>query len=404
MDSRFANIPVVPFVLEKSRIETMNDFQNKFIPEKKYMKLAISLALKAGGYTHPNPLVGAVIVKDGKIIGQGFHTKFGELHAEREALKSLSEPAIGATMYVTLEPCCHYGKTPPCTEAIIENQLSRVVIGSRDPNPIVAGKGAKALRDSGIEVIEDFMRDECDAINKIFLHYIRNKRPYVTLKYAMTIDGKIATFSGKSKWITSEEARKHTHLNRGKNMAIMVGIGTVLSDNPSLTCRYGDGLNPVRIICDTNLKVPLDAEVVTSCSELKENDRLPRTIVATASSDAQKISSLKSLGIEVLNVNKDESGYLNLRSLMNKIGELGIDSLILEGGGTLAWSAVQSGIVDKVQAYVAPKIFGGASAKSPVEGKGFMNPDMALKLENTYISQIDDDFLLEGEVINCSQE
>ena len=202
--------------------------------ETVYMKRAIELALEGEGYVNPNPMVGAVIVKDGRIIGEGYHRRYGELHAERNAIASLTESAEGATIYVTLEPCCHYGKTPPCTEAIIENKLSRVVIGSKDPNPLVAGKGVKRLREAGIEVIEDFLRDECDELNPVFFHYITTGLPYVVLKYAMTMDGKIATRTGASKWITGEEARGEVQRLRHKYSAIMAGIGTVLADDPLL--------------------------------------------------------------------------------------------------------------------------------------------------------------------------
>ena len=229
--------------------------------DRDFMMRAIELAKKGKGWTNPNPMVGAVIVKNGKIIGEGYHEKCGQLHAERNAIASLTESAEGATIYVTLEPCCHYGKTPPCTEAILEQKIARVVIGSRDPNPKVAGKGAEILRRAGLQVQEDFMREECDELNPVFFHYITNKTPYVVMKYAMTADGKIATKTGASKWITGEEARNEVQRMRHKYMGIMAGIGTVLADNPLLNTRIEGKKSPVRIICDSKLRMPLDSQI-----------------------------------------------------------------------------------------------------------------------------------------------
>ena len=229
--------------------------------DEKYMVLAMELAKKGYGYTAPNPVVGAVIVKNGCIIGQGYHEKYGEPHAERNALASCTQSPEGATIYVTLEPCCHHGKQPPCTDAIIEAGIGRVVTGSGDPNPLVGGKGIQILRDHGIQVTEHVLREECDRLNQVFFHYIQTGRPYVTMKYAMTMDGKIAAYTGASRWVTGEEARHHVHEQRKKNTAIMVGIGTVLADDPMLNCRIEGGRNPVRIICDTHLKMPLTSKI-----------------------------------------------------------------------------------------------------------------------------------------------
>ena len=221
--------------------------------DQNYMLQAIQLAKQGEGWTNPNPMVGAVIVKNGRIIGKGYHKKCGELHAERNAIASLTESAEGATIYVTLEPCCHYGKTPPCTEAIIEQKIKRVVIGSRDPNPKVSGKGIKMLQEAGIEVIEDFMREECDRLNPVFFHYITTKTPYVVMKYAMTLDGKIATKTGASKWITGEAARAEVQHMRHRYMGIMAGIGTVLADDPMLNVRVEGWKSPIRILLDSLL-------------------------------------------------------------------------------------------------------------------------------------------------------
>jgi diaminohydroxyphosphoribosylaminopyrimidine deaminase/5-amino-6-(5-phosphoribosylamino)uracil reductase len=355
--------------------------------EEKYMQLALGLAEKAEGWTNPNPMVGAVIVKDGKIIGQGYHEKYGQLHAERNALAACSESAEGATMYVTLEPCCHYGKTPPCTEAIIENKIKKVIIGATDSNELVAGKGIELLRKAGIEVVTGVMKEECEALNKVFFHYIKEKKPFVAMKYAMTLDGKIATYSGKSKWITSEEAREHVHRLRHKYAGIMVGIGTVLKDNPTLDCRLPDTKNPTRIICDTTLQIPMDCQIVNTAKSID-------TYIATASVEKEKIQQLEQAGCKVLNV-EAQDGHINLQSLLEKLGAEKMDSILLEGGGTLNYAALQSGIVDYVYCYIAPKLFGGADAISPVEGRGVEKPDEAFMLENRKITVLGQDILME---------
>lgn len=359
--------------------------------EEVFMKRAIELAEKGVGFVSPNPLVGAVIVKNGKIIGEGYHEKCGELHAERNAFKNCKESAEGGTIYVTLEPCCHYGRTPPCTEAIIEAKIKRVVIGSRDPNPLVSGKGAEILRKAGIEVVEDFMRDECDRLNPIFFRYIITKLPYVSLKYAMTADGKIATYSGKSKWITDEFSRNDVHRLRKKHRAIMVGIGTVLADNPMLNCRIENGRNPIRIVCDSNLRIPLDCNICKTANEIS-------TIVVSAIEKNEKRTELEKMGIRTL-VFPDESGKVDLKKLMQYLGENSIDSVLIEGGGTLAYSALQSGIINHIYSYIAPKIFGGETAKTPVESIGVESPDNCFKLKKTALREIGNDILIEYDVL-----
>ena len=228
------------------------------------MRRAMELAELGRGWTKTNPVVGAVLVKEDRIIGEGYHKKYGELHAERNAIASLTESAEGAVIYVTLEPCCHHGKTPPCTEAIIEQKIRKVVIGSRDPNPKVAGKGVQMLREAGVTVVEDFMREECDQLNPVFFHYITTKTPYVVMKYAMTLDGKIATKTGASKWITGEAARKEVQHMRHQYMGIMAGIGTVLADDPMLNVRVEGWKSPVRIVCDSKLRIPPDSQIVST--------------------------------------------------------------------------------------------------------------------------------------------
>ena len=358
--------------------------------ERKYMERAIELAKKAVGYTSPNPLVGAVIVKDGEIIGEGYHERCGQLHAERNAIKALTKEAKGATIYVTLEPCCHYGKTPPCTEAIIENQIGTVVIGSRDPNPLVAGKGAEQLRKAGIRVIEDFMREECDQINPIFFHYITNKTPYVAMKYAMTMDGKIATRTGASKWITGESAREHVQTLRHKYKGIMVGIGTLLADDPMLNCRMEGGVDPIRIVCDTKFRIPVERKVVETANEIPA---IVATTKAARESNEKKANCLEQSGVQLVYVN-EKNGHIDLSELMHKLGEMGIDSILLEGGGTLNDSMIQDNLVQCAYVYVAPKIFGGKDAKSPVEGIGVEVPSESVDFDVVDCQKIGQDILL----------
>ena len=366
--------------------------------DQNYMLQAIQLAKQGEGWTNPNPMVGAVIVKNGRIIGKGYHKKCGELHAERNAIASLTKSAEGATIYVTLEPCCHYGKTPPCTEAIIEQKIKRVVIGSRDPNPKVSGKGIKMLQEAGIEVIEDFMREECDRLNPVFFHYITTKTPYVVMKYAMTLDGKIATKTGASKWITGEAARAEVQHMRHRYMGIMAGIGTVLADDPMLNVRVEGWKSPIRILCDSGLRIPLDGQIVKSAGKY-------RTIVAYADSEntEAKRKRLHEMGVETICC-PDENNQVDLKKLMKYLGEEGIDSILLEGGGTLNDSALRAGIVQEVQAFIAPKLFGGMNSKTPVEGIGVRFPSEAVKLKCTDICQIGEDIRITCQVCGKEQE
>lgn len=371
-----------------------------------YMRMAIEEAKKGEGFTNPNPLVGAVLVKDQKIIGKDYHHKYGEFHAERNAILNCKEDLHGAAIYVTLEPCCHYGKTPPCTQIIIESGITEVYIGSYDPNPKVNGGGIKQLKDAGIKVFTEVLKEECDALNPVFFHYIETKRPYVVMKYAMTADGKIATYTGASKWITGETARARVQLSRKRYSGIMVGIGTVLADDPMLTCRLENAKNPVRIICDSSLRIPLTSNIVKTAKEVP-------TIVACAKADGftteqknrrtDKKAALEQAGCEIIEVEKTEKG-IDLKELMRILGEKNIDSILLEGGSSLNFSALQAGIVTKVETYIAPKLFGGEGAKTPVGGLGVELPKDAFKLENPKITQIEEDILIEWEVCSCSPE
>ena len=362
----------------------------------KYMRRALELAKKGEGFVNPNPMVGAVIVKNGRVIGEGYHRKYGQLHAERNAFASLTESAEGATLYVTLEPCCHYGKTPPCTEAVIENKIKRVVIGSKDNNPLVGGKGIKILKEHGIEVECGILEEECRRLNEVFFYNMETHMPFVVMKYAQTLDGKIAAYSGLSKWITGEKARQNVHKDRNKYMAVMVGIGTVLADDPMLTCRIEknghqiETCNPIRVICDTNLRTPLESNIVKTAKDV-------RTIIATKVEDKDFHKKYTDKGVEILVVTqRDDDGHIDLNELMKKLADLKIDSVLIEGGAALNWSALKAGIVNKVQAYIAPKIFGGADAKTPVAGRGVNSPDEAFILKNKTITAFGDDLLIEG--------
>lgn len=358
--------------------------------DNEYMRLALQLAAKGCGWTSPNPMVGAVIVKNGTIIGQGWHEKYGGPHAERNALASCTESPQDAEMYVTLEPCCHHGRQPPCTDAILSAGIRRIIVGSGDPNPLVSGRGIQILREHGVEVTEHVMQEACDRLNEIFFHYIRTRQPFVIMKYAMTMDGKIAAYTGASKWITGEAARDHVHKQRHRCTAIMTGSGTVLSDDPLLTCRINGGRNPIRIICDTRLRIPLTAQVVTTAGQIP-------TILATCCTDTQKLIPYEESGCRILSVN-EKDGHVDLRQLMDKLGQEQIDSILLEGGGTLNWAALECGIVQKIQAYIAPKLLGGKDARTPIEGTGVPRPFDAFYLKIGQVTQLGEDYLIESEV------
>ena len=372
------------------------------MPEEKYMRRAIELAKKGSGHVNPNPLVGAVIVRDGEIIGEGYHECYGQLHAERNAIanaKKRGNSLEGSTIYVTLEPCCHYGKTPPCTEAIIEEKIARVVVGSDDPNPLVSGKGFQMLREKGIEVIPHFLKEECDAMNHVFFHYIRTGTPYVAMKYAMTMDGKIACYTGDSKWVTGEESRAHVQTLRNHYKGIMAGIGTVLADDPMLNCRIEGGRDPIRIITDSHLRIPMDSQLVRTAGQQ------PLIVACLPDADEEKAAQLQEKGIEVLripgvttaDITEEQKEVISLPVLMKELGARKIDGILLEGGGQLNESALQAGIVDRIYCYIAPKIFGGAQAKTPVEGQGLTRAADAWQFNRIGMQEFGQDILLEYE-------
>ncbi|WP_096201042.1 bifunctional diaminohydroxyphosphoribosylaminopyrimidine deaminase/5-amino-6-(5-phosphoribosylamino)uracil reductase RibD [Bacillus sp. FJAT-45350] len=361
--------------------------------DKDYMKLAIQLAQSAAGQTTPNPLVGSVVVKDGQIIGMGAHLKAGEAHAEVNALEMAGEKAKGATIYVTLEPCSHFGKTPPCADLIIRKELKRVVIATVDPNPKVAGKGIERIKQAGIEVEVGLFKEEADALNKVFYHFIQTKMPYVTMKSATSLDGKTATYTGESKWITGSEAREDVHLYRHQHDGILVGIGTVLADNPSLTTRLPHGgKNPIRIILDHHLRTPLDANVVT-------DGEADTWIVTSSSSNTEKERELVERGVTVLRISNEK---IEIRELLRLLGSRGISSLFVEGGAEINGSFVAANCINQIITYVAPKFIGGRLAPTSVAGAGFSTMDEVVDLEIKSIERIGKDIKIISEMITKS--
>lgn len=358
--------------------------------DRQYMAQALALAEKGVGWVSPNPMVGAVVVKEGRVIGRGWHQKCGQAHAERNALADCRESPQGAVLYVTLEPCCHQGRQPPCTQAILEAGIRRVVVGCADPNPLVAGKGAALLQAHGIEVTQGVLEEQCQKLNQVFFHYITTGRPYVTMKYAMTMDGKIAAYTGDSRWVTGEAARAHVHAQRHRYRAIMAGVGTVLADDPLLTCRMEGGRNPLRVICDSRLRTPLSAQVVATAREI------PTWLAACRGAEARG-RAYERAGCRVLYLEEDR-GHVDLTRLMEALGREGVDGVLLEGGGTLNWAALEKGLVNKVLCYLAPKLVGGQGAKTPVEGAGVPAMAQALWLKNGVVTPLGQDFLIESEV------
>ncbi|MEN6349003.1 MAG: bifunctional diaminohydroxyphosphoribosylaminopyrimidine deaminase/5-amino-6-(5-phosphoribosylamino)uracil reductase RibD [Syntrophomonas sp.] len=360
--------------------------------DQKYMQKALKLAAQGLGRTSPNPVVGALIVKDGEILGQGFHHKAGTPHAEINALGSAgSHDVSGSTMYVTLEPCSHQGRTPPCAPALVKAGIKRVVVATLDSNPQVAGQGIKILEDAGIETVVGVLQEEATRINEIFFKYIQNRQPFVCLKAAMTLDGKIASFSGDSRWITGESSRSFVHQLRNTYDAIMVGIGTVLADDPMLNTRLEieDRRNPVRVIIDGNLDMPLDSNIVQTSGE-------QRTIVFTSeANDKSKAKLLQSLGLEIIEM-EGESSRLPLEKALKVLGEMGICSILLEGGAEVNAYMLEHGLVDKVHWFIAPKIIGGRTSPSPVGGKGIQYMNEALNLKDIEIMHFDNDICITG--------
>lgn len=356
-----------------------------------YMRQALTIAQYAAGRTSPNPLVGAVIVKDGRIVGQGWHRQAGTPHAEIHALSQAGELAKEATVYVTLEPCSHHGRTGPCADALIQAAVKKVVVAMTDPNPLVAGNGLKRLRAAGIEVIEGVLAAEAAKLNEVFIKWVSTGMPFGVLKTAMSLDGKIAAHTGHSKWITGAAAREYVHTLRDTHDGILVGIGTVLADNPELTTRLPEnGKNPVRIIVDSMACTPLTAKVVT--------DRQAATIIAaSAQAPAERVAALRSRGIEVLLLEKTPQG-VNLQQLFKLLAERRITSILVEGGATINASVLAANLIDKVHCFIAPKIIGGKTAPTPVGGTGADAVDQCIMLEDIATRSIGADLLLSGYI------
>ncbi len=437
-------------------------------PNENYMRRAIELAVLGEGLVNPNPMVGCVVVKDGRIIAEGWHERCGGFHAERNALLSCTEDVRGAELYVTLEPCCHTGKTPPCTDIIIERGISKVYIGSDDPNPLVAGHGIELLKNAGIEVETHVLKDECDVLNEVFFHYITTKRPYVAMKYAMTLDGKIAmgrqVLDGADRQITGAKAREHVHSLRKRYKAILVGVGTVLADDPMLNYRgekasetqtdirtkseqsFGTSvrdtiveprLDPIRIILDSHLRIPLTTKIVQTAREIptiiatletgiedgqntdqKADSSVDQT--QTESSKNQndtnvestnehnekhevehKAEQLEAAGVILWQLPPDASGHVDIEALIKKMGEEGIDSVLVEGGSKVHGSLLaHPELIDRVYAYISPKLIGGEKGLSPVGGEGVAHMSDAIRLEKREIIPLGEDILITGRVIH----
>ncbi|QXM09068.1 bifunctional diaminohydroxyphosphoribosylaminopyrimidine deaminase/5-amino-6-(5-phosphoribosylamino)uracil reductase RibD [Geomonas subterranea] len=354
----------------------------------KMMRLALSEARKGVGKTAPNPAVGCVIVKDDAIVGKGWHKKAGTPHAEVHALRKAGALAQGADVYVTLEPCSHFGKTPPCAKALIEARVSRVYVAMVDPNPLVSGRGIAMLREAGIEVEVGLLEAESRELNLPFIKWIQTRRPYVVLKSAITLDGKSATASGDSKWVTGDAARREVHRLRGRLDAIMVGVGTVIKDDPLLTCRVPGGKDPLRVIVDSTLRIPRHAALFSLKSQAT-------TVIATCCADPARGDALSAHGVEVL-VCKERDGRVDLDDLLSKLGERGVQSVLLEGGHHLAGAFVRGGFIDRCMLFLAPKLVGG-TGMGLFAGEGVQLMADAIRLEDVQVKRIGVDLLVQGK-------
>lgn len=357
--------------------------------DERYMRIAINLAKKAEGMTSPNPLVGAVIVKNGKIVGSGYHKRAGLPHAEINALRHAGPAAKDATLYVTLEPCDHFGRTPPCTDAIIKSRIKKVVAAMIDPNPVNQGRGLSRLKKSGIVTAVGVLEEEARAINKPYIKFVTTRLPYVTIKIAQSLDGKIATKTGDSKWITQEDSRSHVHELRTKVDAVMVGVNTIIRDNPLLISKVSKKRQPVRIVIDTDLKTPLSSRVFSRIDD--------SPVIIAAAKRSPRIKDYEGKGAEVL-VAKRKNGKVDLKSLLKILGRRSIMHLLVEGGGELAAGFLEEGLADKLLFFIAPKIIGGKSAKTSVEGNGVAKVEDAILLKGMNIRRFKKDILIEADV------
>lgn len=360
--------------------------------DEKYIQRTFELARHGVGKVNPNPLVGAVIVKNDRVIAEGYHHFFGGDHAEVDALNNATDSVEGATVYVNLEPCAHHGKTPPCAERLVKAKVSRVVLSMRDPNPETSGKGIDILKQGGVEVFEGILQKDAEDLNRVFVKYMTTGLPFVAMKTAMTLDGKIATRVGDSKWVTGEKARSMVHELRNEYAGIMVGVNTVIADNPGLTTRReGEKRNPVRIVVDSSGRIPTDVYVVNSKEQA-------RTILAfTEKASPEKREIFNTGGIETI-VLPQRHGKVDLPALLKELGKMSIDGILLEGGGTLNYSMIEAGLVDEVFAFIAPKIVGGENSKTPVSGKGVDLMKDAVELTDVKTMSIENDLMIRGKV------
>ncbi|MGD8757888.1 MAG: bifunctional diaminohydroxyphosphoribosylaminopyrimidine deaminase/5-amino-6-(5-phosphoribosylamino)uracil reductase RibD [Deltaproteobacteria bacterium] len=378
-----------------STVPAASDQRSLKIVDETYMKMALSLAEQGRGWTSPNPLVGAVVVKDGEVVGKGFHQAAGGPHAEVFALEEAGDDARGATLYVTLEPCNHTGRTPPCTHAILKSRIKRLVAGMKDPNPRVTGGGLDYLRRQGLDVAVGVCEDECRRLNEIFIKYASTTLPFVILKCAATLDGRIATRTGDSKWITNPHSRHFVHELRHAADAVMVGIGTVVKDNPQLTTRLEGrkGSDPMRIVLDTHLSMPLDAKLLHLSSN---SDTL---IVSSSSVSPEKRKSLQRAGVQLLSMGCHED-RIDLKALVRELGRRQITSLLIEGGSRVNGSALRAGIVDKVHMFYAPKICGGDDGVAVCAGPGVERMEQSMRLKDISVHRFEDDVMIQGYLKN----
>ncbi len=357
-----------------------------------YMRRALRLARKGEGWASPNPMVGALIVKEGKIIGQGYHKKFGENHAEINAINHASESIEGATFYVTLEPCSHYGKTPPCAEKIVDVKASRVVIGTTDPNPLVSGKGIEILESHGIKTKVGVLEEECVALNEKYFKFIKTRTPFVTLKYAQTIDGRVATSASHSRWISSGPSLKFAHKLRSHHDGVLIGIGTVLKDDPDLTVRLVRGRNPLRIVIDSSLQIPLNARI------FQNQEKAKTLVVTTLRCSAEKLARLEGMGIEVLFIDKNGQNHVDLKKLLVELGKREISSILVEGGSKIITSLVKEKLFDRMLIITAPKILGKGIEAIGDLGIEKMDDSIGLTFDKVY--RKGDDIIIEGLIQN----
>ncbi len=358
--------------------------------DEDYMRQALRLARRGLGKTSPNPMVGAIIVKDNRVIGRGYHRRFGGNHAEINAIQNAGESVAGATLYVTLEPCSHYGKTPPCVDAIIHKRMGRVVMGTLDPNPLVNGKSVALLKQHGIETRVGVFEEECRSLNEAHFKYMTTGIPLVTVKFAQTLDGRIATASGSSRWISSAESRRLAHKLRAQHDAIIVGLGTVLNDNPELTVRLVKGRNPLRVVLDSMLRIPLDAKV------LKDQDKARTLVATTAWDDKAKLAALCGIGIEALITPPEADGKVDLRALLKTLGQRQVSSVLVEGGAETITSFLRLKLADRLVAFIAPKIMG--KGKEAVGELNVADVGQALKLNFTKIYRMGEDLVIEAKL------